>query len=805
MTQSKAAPPPSRSRPRSYIQSSGPTEGEQSPTASRRLSLGRSNAVSHKPRSGASPTDLNDDLEFSYVPGNWTHPVEPNNMRGPSDLFAFLRGARAKRNQNGASTGISRSRDNRQGSRLSTDLSQQSQNKPVCEDLSTEDSRLLVSKQENSRASKIVPAEGPWTAKVRQHQDENINHDFQQQHGKFGTCPDTQALESKVEALEKLLEEQKALLHTTLEDDDDLDTNTKDFNTMAGEIKSRLQEYESLLTLLSSLGPALCTRRGVMLLKAMQHQQKEHPKSVLKGGNGVDGFDDILSIREVTDISQALDTRPDLLNPKSTCIRVCAICNIPRFVRVLSDHTTTSSLQGKRSEFSSVENTTQCCWARICDACFIPGLVANFVDGWWSSLDCQGWLKCPVPTCGSLMPIFFREQLRDLLQQLGDKDWRLHEAQFARCVRLRDALRRLAPRPTVDAMRTAAALHRRLVDHGWMVDHGRMASLSDISSTATTIQMVPVDTPDGTEMLQVPIFVENLIRKTTTECIVCTESLADIAGSQEDEEQWSAAIQGFPADWPSQIRPFPSQSILPVCSALHALDICRSCLSQHIKAHLDCRGIAGCESLTCPTPGCGHHFTHQEVRLLADPEVFARYDKLKLLSVLSADPDFRWCLREGCEMGQIYQILDQRGDGPFDRRRNHVECEECSFEMCFGHQIPWHRGLSCDEYDRMKKNLASNNSNDVESQQWLLRNAKTCRCGAYVEKQGGCFHMTCSSCGFEFCWECMADWTLIRAHGMEGYNRLAHAPGCWFRRPNATSPNQLHGDTLEDALQRFRR
>ena len=27
-------------------------------------------------------------------------------------------------------------------------------------------------------------------------------------------------------------------------------------------------------------------------------------------------------------------------------------------------------------------------------------------------------------------------------------------------------------------------------------------------------------------------------------------------------------------------------------------------------------------------------------------------------------------------------------------------------------------------------------------------------CSVYIEKNGGCRHMTCRNCGFEYCWDC---------------------------------------------------
>ncbi|KAM7198876.1 hypothetical protein V8F20_005943 [Naviculisporaceae sp. PSN 640] len=615
---------------------------------------------------------------------------------------------------------------------------------------------------------------------------------------------ETRALEARIEALEAKLKEQKDLLRTLLEDgggSGNLDSDDADCDTMGGEIRSQLLDHKRLM---SCFGPVLCTRRGIMVLKSMQHHQQNHAQVGSKGGNGVDGFDQAMTISEVADISQALDARPQLLSPSSTCIRVCAVCNIPRFVKIPSDHTSTASQVGEGSEFSSAYRTTPCCGESICDPCLIRTIVSSFTKDWWFDGRYDWWLRCPGPQCYSDLPLY-HQQVKDLLRQLGGDKSELYEAQFVHCLRLRKALSELVPRPTFDALQRAAALHHQLVSQGWMRDHTQVLNPVDIVSLSVTPHRVPVDSVDGTETLQVPVFVENIIHKGARECIVCAEFLPDVVDNDDDEERWTADIKEFPGHWPRFIRPFPSPDLLPICSASHPLNICWACLAQHVRTQLDSRGIDACESLGCPSPGCGHRYTHEEVRMLVPPDVFARYDKLNLLKALSAEPDFRWCLREGCENGQIHQILDRLGDGPLDRRRNHVECEECQFQMCFTHQIPWHRGLSCAEYDQMKAGMMAGDTNHQATQEWLVANTKMCRCGAYVQKRGGCFHMTCSSCRFEFCWECMADWKLIQGLDpetgrMSGYNRLAHAPDCYFRSETAAHPIQLGGDTLEDAL-----
>ena len=42
---------------------------------------------------------------------------------------------------------------------------------------------------------------------------------------------------------------------------------------------------------------------------------------------------------------------------------------------------------------------------------------------------------------------------------------------------------------------------------------------------------------------------------------------------------------------------------------------------------------------------------------------------------------------------------------------------------------------------------------------WIIANSKKCvQCEKYIEKNGGCNHMTCKLCGKEFCWLCLSNW-----------------------------------------------
>lgn len=114
----------------------------------------------------------------------------------------------------------------------------------------------------------------------------------------------------------------------------------------------------------------------------------------------------------------------------------------------------------------------------------------------------------------------------------------------------------------------------------------------------------------------------------------------------------------------------------------------------------------------------------------------SRYDRYLNLNALSQYPNFRWCLRPGCSSGQLYDE-----DGPLDPQ---VRCEECTFEMCFNHSMPWHEGQTCEQFDSMRQH---GDPEFQQTQDWIAQNTKRCpNCRENIQKGEACFHMTCK------CW-----------------------------------------------------
>jgi hypothetical protein len=61
--------------------------------------------------------------------------------------------------------------------------------------------------------------------------------------------------------------------------------------------------------------------------------------------------------------------------------------------------------------------------------------------------------------------------------------------------------------------------------------------------------------------------------------------------------------------------------------------------------------------------------------------------------------------------------------------------------MCFDHEMPWHYGLTCDEYDNLRDH---GDPSFAETQEWIRTNTKPCPgCQTGIQKGEDCFHMTC--------------------------------------------------------------
>ncbi|KAG8833864.1 hypothetical protein FRC18_002937 [Serendipita sp. 400] len=182
----------------------------------------------------------------------------------------------------------------------------------------------------------------------------------------------------------------------------------------------------------------------------------------------------------------------------------------------------------------------------------------------------------------------------------------------------------------------------------------------------------------------------------------------------------------------------PSRNITKGCA--HPANVCKSCISETVKAHLEDRGPA--IAIACPDSACNQTLSREDVKAWVTPSVFARYDMLTLRELMRQDQGlFVWCQNPTCYSGQLHS---EGASQPI------VTCLRCSQRTCFTHCVLWHEGKTCKQYDRSRPIMdALNRSANRASIWWNTRNCPGCF--QPIAKQGGCRHMRCR-CGYSFTW-----------------------------------------------------
>eukprot|EP00826_Nyctotherus_ovalis_P041543 TRINITY_DN4201_c0_g1_i10.p1 TRINITY_DN4201_c0_g1~~TRINITY_DN4201_c0_g1_i10.p1 ORF type:complete len:440 (-),score=43.69 TRINITY_DN4201_c0_g1_i10:18-1337(-) len=155
---------------------------------------------------------------------------------------------------------------------------------------------------------------------------------------------------------------------------------------------------------------------------------------------------------------------------------------------------------------------------------------------------------------------------------------------------------------------------------------------------------------------------------------------------------------------------------------------CKGCIKGFLEVKIENRELL---ELKCPEEGCKKRFGKNEIEMLCATGVYQKYLDFKLDHDISLNDKIKWCPASGC--GRY--IANPKG-------KPRVRCD-CGAEMCFRCGEKWHRG-NCDT-----------NSYGLYKTWARGRPIQRCpKCLIRIEKHEGCPHMTCTNCGYEWCWSC---------------------------------------------------
>jgi hypothetical protein len=143
---------------------------------------------------------------------------------------------------------------------------------------------------------------------------------------------------------------------------------------------------------------------------------------------------------------------------------------------------------------------------------------------------------------------------------------------------------------------------------------------------------------------------------------------------------------------------------------------------------------------------CDANVLNATIRELLTPaEETALFEASFLSHVHARSKQFRYCPTPDCRVIYRHCEDDDSDDGRV------LQCPACLARICARCHVEFHEGLTCPEYiDAASGGLRA-------LQRWKEANGvKACpTCKADLEKNGGCNHITCASCGTHMCWVCM--------------------------------------------------
>jgi len=184
---------------------------------------------------------------------------------------------------------------------------------------------------------------------------------------------------------------------------------------------------------------------------------------------------------------------------------------------------------------------------------------------------------------------------------------------------------------------------------------------------------------------------------------------------------------------------------------------CKNCLKQYLNVKFTDKET-DFTKLSCPKPGCNHLITSlEEINNIVDSDtsVLTNYNEAAFKQwCISAQANLRHCPTPDCKEAFLFD----------NGHQGNVQCPDCHQSYC-GNCLTNHpNGTPCPVNALI--------AGGEENARWIKKNARRCKCGNVIERNGGCNHMICTQCNHHFCYVCGRDWA--------GHTSFFN---CNFRRP----------------------
>lgn len=180
---------------------------------------------------------------------------------------------------------------------------------------------------------------------------------------------------------------------------------------------------------------------------------------------------------------------------------------------------------------------------------------------------------------------------------------------------------------------------------------------------------------------------------------------------------------------------------------------CNDCWRTHIEVAIkEGRSLDIC----CMQHKCKELMPDYIVRKIVDLPTYQKYSAFLTKGFVESNANMKWCPKPGCTHAVDASQVVREGKCVV------AKCE-CGYKFCFLCSEESHTPATCN----MMKEWAKKCADDSETYNWIAANTKDCpqkNCGVPIEKNDGCFMMTCQKCRHQFCWLCCEPWSSHNDH-----------------------------------------
>lgn len=154
---------------------------------------------------------------------------------------------------------------------------------------------------------------------------------------------------------------------------------------------------------------------------------------------------------------------------------------------------------------------------------------------------------------------------------------------------------------------------------------------------------------------------------------------------------------------------------------------CTKCTLKYIVSKLQINVL----DLNCPKEGCHGKLSPQFCMPILPHEVLVWWERALCESVIPEKEKF-YCPFNNCSALFLYSEPHKGGGGISN-------CPHCKRSICTKCRVPWHSGMTCQKYQKLKNKSDALMIDLVRRMKW-----RRCpNCMHYVEKKNGCDDITC--------------------------------------------------------------